>query len=149
MFVLLVDAHSKWIEVHITNASTTAVTIEKLKLTFASLGLLEMLVTDNGPSFASSEFTDFVKANGIQHVKTVPYHTASNGLAERAVRTFKTYADQLKHNSLDHQIPLQEDVDEQWLPPDADTNQPHQEMTEHRHSTRVRHQPVRFSPDNY
>ena len=45
--------HSKWIEVHITNASTTAVTTEKLKLTFSSLGLPEMLVTDNGPSFES------------------------------------------------------------------------------------------------
>ena len=37
MFLLLVDSHSKWIEVHITNASTTAVTIEKLQLTFSSV----------------------------------------------------------------------------------------------------------------
>ena len=49
---------------------TTAVTIQKLKLTFSSLGLPEILVTDNVPLLASSEFTDFVKANGIQHVKT-------------------------------------------------------------------------------
>ena len=221
-----------------------------------------MLVTDNGPSFASSEFTDFVKANGIEHVKTVPYHPASNGLAKRAVHTFKTcmkklsngslrdrvnsflfkycttpqtttgvcpaellmgcklwthldllvpdigervrkrqnlqkysrefqeneavlaknfsqgppwitgkilkksgattflveipngqvigcHADQLKHNSFDPQIPLQQDADEQRLPSDTDLNKPHQEMTEHRHSTRIRHPPVRFSPDNY
>ena len=53
-------------------------------------------------------------------------------------------ADQLKHNSLDPQIPLQQDGGEQWLPPDADTNQPHQETTEHRHSTRIRHSPVHF-----
>ena len=57
MFLLLVDFHSKWIEVHITNGSTTAVTIEKLQLTFSSLGLPEVL---NGPSFSSSEFTDYV-----------------------------------------------------------------------------------------
>ena len=62
MFLLLVD---KWIEVHITTACTTAVTIEKLQLTFSSLGLPEMLITDNGPAFASSEFTDFMKASGI------------------------------------------------------------------------------------
>ena len=36
----------------------------------------------------------------------------------------------LKHNSLDTQIPLQPDYDEQWLLPDADSNQPHQEMPE-------------------
>ena len=100
MFLLLVNACSKLIEVHITNASTTAITIEKLKLTFSSLGLPEMLVTDNGPSFASSEFTDFVKANGIQQVKTVPYHPASNGLTERAVRTFKTCMKKLSNGSL-------------------------------------------------
>ena len=44
---MLVDAHSKWIEVHITNASAAAVTIEKLQLTFLSLGLPEMLNTNN------------------------------------------------------------------------------------------------------
>ena len=54
MLILLV----KWIEVHITNSSTTAVTIEKLTLTFVSLGLPKMLITDNGPSFANSEFTE-------------------------------------------------------------------------------------------
>ena len=91
MFLLLVDAHSKWIEVYIINASTTAVTIvEKLKLTNSSLGLSVMLVTDHGPSFANSEFTDFVKANGIQYIKTVPYHPASNDVTNRAIRNFKT-----------------------------------------------------------
>ena len=101
MFLLLVNSHFKWIEVYITNACTTAVTIEKLQLTFTSLGLPEMLGTDNGPAFASSEFTDFVKANGIQqHVKTVPYHPASNGLAERAVHTFKTCMKKLSNGSL-------------------------------------------------
>ena len=65
-----------------------------------SLGLPKMLVTDNGPSFESSEFTDFVKANGIQHVKTVSYHPASNGLAKRAVCTFKTCMKKLSNGSL-------------------------------------------------
>ena len=100
MFLLLVDSHSKWIKVYITNACTTAVTIEKLQLTFSSLGLSEMLVTDNSPAFASNEFSDFVKANGIQHVKTVPYHPASNGLTERAVHTFKTCMKKLSNGSL-------------------------------------------------
>ena len=104
MFLLLVDSHSKWIDVHITNSSTTAVTIEKLQLTFSSLGLPEILVTDNGPSFSSSEFTDFVKANGIQHVKTVQYHPASNGLAERAIQTFKTCMKKLSKGSLQDRV---------------------------------------------
>ena len=64
-------------------------------------------------------------------------------------QVIRCHADQLKHNSFDPQIPLQQDADEQWLPPDTDLNQPHQEMTEHRHSARIRHPPVCFSPDNY
>ena len=104
MFLLIVDSHSKWIDVHITSTSTTAVTIEKLQLTFSSLGLPEILVTDNGSSFTSSEFTDFVKVNGIQHVRTVLYHPASNGLAERAVQTFKTCMKKLAGRSLQDRV---------------------------------------------
>ena len=73
-FLVIVDVHSKWLEV---------IPI------FATHGLPEMLVSDNGPSFVSSEFQEFMQKNGIRHVKCVPYHPASNGLAERAVQTFK------------------------------------------------------------
>ena len=101
MFLLLVNSHSKWIEVYITNACTTAMTIEKLQLTFLSLGLL---ITDNGPAFTSSEFSDFVKANGIQHVRTLSYHPASNGIAESAVHTFKICMKKLSNRSLQARV---------------------------------------------
>ena len=104
MFLVIVDSHSKWIDIHLTNNSTTATTIEKLQFTFASLGLPEIIVTDNGPSFASSEFSDFAKSNGIQHVKTVPYHPAANGLAERAVQTFKACMKKLSQGTLQDRI---------------------------------------------
>ena len=35
------------------------------------------------------EFADFMRANGVIHVKTAPYYPSSNGLAERAVQTVK------------------------------------------------------------
>ena len=45
--------------------------------------------SDNGPQFISEEFEDFLKRNGVKHVKVAPYHAASNGAAERMVPSFK------------------------------------------------------------
>ena len=55
--------------------------------TFATHGLPDILVSDNGMAFTSAEF--FAKANGFRHVRSAPYHAATNGLAECAVQTLK------------------------------------------------------------
>lgn len=89
MFLIVVDSHSKWLEVIPTNSATSTTTISKLRQIFAAHGLPEMVVSDNGPCFVSDEFATFMSENGIKHVKTSPYHPASNGLAARSVRIFK------------------------------------------------------------
>ena len=89
LFLVVVDAHSKWLEVVPVPNTTSETTISTLRSIFATHGLPEMLVSDNGSSFTSAEFQDFIKRNGIRHVTSAPYHPASNGLAERAVQTFK------------------------------------------------------------
>ena len=52
-------------------------------------GLPEQLVSDNGPQFVSSEFSNFCKANRLKHFRVAPYHPASNDLAECMIQTFK------------------------------------------------------------
>ena len=88
-FLIVVDAFSKWPEIIDMTSTTASSTIKVLREIFSTHGLPEQLVTDNGPQFVSSEFSDFCKANGIKHFRVAPYHPASNGLAERMVQTFK------------------------------------------------------------
>ena len=90
MVLVIVDAHSKWLEAHIVQTANSRATIEKLRSVFATHGLPELLVSDNGSPFTSAEFTAFTQKNGIKHLTSAPYHPASNGLAERAVQTLKT-----------------------------------------------------------
>lgn len=85
----MVDAHSKWIEAHIISNITAPTTIDKLRQVFAVHWLPDTLVIDNGPTVTSELFSEFMQQNGVHHVRTAPFHPASNGLAERAVQTVK------------------------------------------------------------
>lgn len=89
MLLIVIDSYSKWIEVHEMSSTTSGATIDKLRYMFASYGLPEEIVSDNGPQFVSEEFEMFLKKNGIKHTPIPPYHPASNGSAERAVQTVK------------------------------------------------------------
>ncbi|XP_043093292.1 LOW QUALITY PROTEIN: uncharacterized protein K02A2.6-like [Puntigrus tetrazona] len=90
MFFVLIDAHSKWIDVYPVNSATTASTIDCLRNSFSNHGLPELIVSDNATCFISAEFKDFLNKNGVGHVTSAPYHASSNGLAERAVQIIKT-----------------------------------------------------------
>ena len=102
MFLILMDAHSKWLDVHLMQSITSANTIEKLRMVFATHGLPRKVVTDNGSSL---EFRTFMSKNGITHVTTAPYHPSSNGLAERAVQTVKRGLKATKGDSLQERLP--------------------------------------------
>ena len=54
MFFIAVDAHSKWPEVFKMTTTTVAKTIVVLRHQFASYGLPEQIVSDNGPQFSSA-----------------------------------------------------------------------------------------------
>ena len=89
MFLLVVDAYSKWLEVAVVNSANAITTVEKLRGIFATHGLPNTLVSDNGAVFTSEEFETFTRKNGIKHIRTTPYHPSSNGQVERVVQVFK------------------------------------------------------------
>ena len=100
MLLVVVDAYSKWLEVHRMKSITSTATIEKLREMFATHGLPATLASDNGSNFTSSEFQEFMKKNGIKHIKVAPYYPASNGFAEGAVRIFKKGYEKMEDGSV-------------------------------------------------
>ena len=89
MILIVVDAHSKWSDVIPMKSATALTTVQTLQTLFSRFGVPESIVSDNGPQFVAVEFQEFCKRNRIRHILIAPYHTASNGLAERCVQTFK------------------------------------------------------------
>ena len=88
-YLIIVDACSKWLDAHIMSTISSKETIETLRSVFATHGIPQMIVTDNGSPFTSKDFKSFTRKNGIKHVTSAPYHPSSSGQAERAVQTIK------------------------------------------------------------
>ena len=66
-FLLVVNSHSKWMEVFPMTSTTTNATIEALRALFARYGLPHELVGNNGPQFVAGGFKSFLKMNCIKH----------------------------------------------------------------------------------
>ena len=88
-FLVIVDAHSKWVDVYPTSGTTTKETIQCLRHSYSRFGLPVSIVSDNGPCFISQEFKDFCKNSGVRHITTAVYKPSTNGLAEKMVQTLK------------------------------------------------------------
>ncbi|XP_060543247.1 uncharacterized protein K02A2.6-like, partial [Pantherophis guttatus] len=87
--LIVVDAFSKWLEVVPMASTTTDATIRALRRLFATHGLPDVLVSDNGPQLTSLAMESFLAGLGIRHALSAPYRPAGNGQAERMVRLTK------------------------------------------------------------
>ncbi len=104
MYLVVIDAHSKWLEVVPMGVCTATSTVQALRTIFARFGVQESIVSDNSPQFVAAEFQAFCTANGIHQIRVAPYQPSSNGLAERAVRIFKGGLKKQVHGSLSDRI---------------------------------------------
>lgn len=88
-FFILIDSFSKFPFVRIVKDITAKSTIDECKKIFSEFGTPKTIVMDNGRSFRSTEFTQFLKVNKITPKYTAPYHPSTNGQAERFIQTMK------------------------------------------------------------
>lgn len=100
-FFLVVDSYSKWLEVRITKSTSATTVVRELRRMFATHGLPDVVVSDNGPAFASEEFRTFLARNNIRQALVSPYHPSSNGQAERFVQDTKKALRRLRGADID------------------------------------------------
>ena len=69
--------------------TTLAGVIQALKGIFATHGIPDLVVSDNGPQFALQKFKELRRSYNFNHVTSSPNYPAANGETERSVRTVK------------------------------------------------------------
>lgn len=106
--LLLVDSHSKWIELWKMESTSASKVIDKLRSVIAQFGIPEVIVTDNGPPFGSVELKEYCKKMGIELKHSPPYHPNSNGAAEAAIKSMKRA---IFRSGTSGQLSMQEKID--------------------------------------
>ena len=61
--------------------TATQATVQQFRKIFATHGLPQIIISDNGPQFVSEDFKQFCNSKGIHHNTIAPYHPHSNGEA--------------------------------------------------------------------
>ena len=59
MFLIVIDSHSKWIEVFTMKSTTSGATIRCLRQPIAQFGIPKTIVSDNGTQFVAAELSCF------------------------------------------------------------------------------------------
>ena len=85
-YLLLVDYTGCFLVVHKLNSMTAQHVINHFKLIFSEYGWPDILVSDNGPCYASEAFTKIMQEYNVNHITSLPYYPQSNGLAESLYR---------------------------------------------------------------
>ncbi|UYV83866.1 hypothetical protein LAZ67_X000467 [Cordylochernes scorpioides] len=86
----IVDYYTKYPEVFELRSTKAEMVIEKLKEVFARCGVPEIMMTDNGPPFQSTEMMEFAKEWNVTHTTSSPRFPQSNGMIERTIQTLKS-----------------------------------------------------------
>ncbi|UYV74954.1 K02A2.6-like, partial [Cordylochernes scorpioides] len=88
-YLIIVDHYSDFFEVECLENTTSEYIIECCKRQFSRYGIPQIIVSDNGRQFTSTEFQKFGKEWQFQHSTSSPLHSQGNGKAEAAVKIAK------------------------------------------------------------
>lgn len=85
----VIDRFSCYIWLFPLKACTSEIIAEKIFEVITDIGVPKILISDNAPNLVSKVMQDLAETLGIKKVTIAPYSSRSNGLCERAHRTFQ------------------------------------------------------------
>ena len=85
-FLIVVDCKTDWPDIIEMGKDTTASKlISVLRDHFCRTAAPDLLWSDGGPQFTSSQLADFLKTWGVRHSRSSPHYPQSNGKVEATV----------------------------------------------------------------
>lgn len=81
--LVMVDQRSKYPEIDFTSSTSCNKLIPILERIFSIYGIPEIIISDNGPPFQSSQLAIYFKQKGINHHRITPLWPRANGQVER------------------------------------------------------------------
>ena len=88
-YLVIVDYHSNYPDVYQIHSQSSKSVITGMKESFGRFGIPDLLFSDNGPCYSSSEFEKFAEEWDFKHVTSSPMYPRSNGFSERNVKIIK------------------------------------------------------------
>ena len=86
MFLVFLDAYSKYPEVEIVSSAAAGNTFPALERIFPTHGIQEVLKRDNGSPFQGRAFHEFAMEKGFHHRKITPLWPEANGHVENLMK---------------------------------------------------------------
>ena len=107
-YLIIIDYHSRYFEVaKLPNTKSTTV-ITYTKSMFARHGIPSEVISNNGPQYASKDFSLFAEQWEFKHTTVSPWYPQANGLVEKEVQTLKKILTKAKQDRRDPYLGLLE-----------------------------------------
>ena len=85
----MVDCKTDWPDIIEMGKDTTASKLISVRDHFCRTAAPDLLWSDGGPQFTSSQLADFLKTWGVRHSRSSPHYPQSNGKVEATVKSMK------------------------------------------------------------
>ena len=89
VYLVVVENLTKYWNLEQLNDTDAESTVLRMKKIFPRQGFPEVVISDNGPQYASKEFKEFSKSWNFHHYTSSPHHPKGNGTTEAALKQAK------------------------------------------------------------